>query len=262
MKKKLTRYLRIRTRNITTKQLANKIITEKRAVYRAGSFTPTENIFKTPIGDVIEINTVNACTISNNKLLMKQAFDDYAKKADAYVIPTAAWTNGDSIKEWTIFPAIVKHLNSSGGKGIYYIKNQEDLDAFVAKHEHHLDKYIIERYYTYSKEYRIHIGKDGAFHAIRKMLKEDATERWHRHLAHCVAILPENELFAAPDNWEELCEACHHAMRAVGLDLGAVDIKVQTTLESPKFIILETNSAPALGELTTIKYEEQLKKFL
>ena len=261
MKKKLTRYLKIRTRNVTTKALEHSIVTSKRAVYRAGSFTATEDIFKGNTDNVIEINTVKACKISNDKLEMKKAFEEYNKQANDILIPTAEWANGEDLKTWETFPAIIKHVHSSGGKGIYYIKDEETLAEFILNHKD-LDRYIIERYYTYSKEYRVHVGKDGAFHAIRKMLKGDATERWHRHLAHCVAILPENESFTAPHNWEAICDACTHAIAAVGLDLGAVDVKVQTTMENPKFIILETNSAPSLGELTLDKYKEQLIKFL
>ncbi len=262
MKKKLTRYLRIRTRNISTRKLEKRIITNKRAVYRAGSFTATKDIFKGDIDNVIEINTVEACQVSNSKIEMKAAFVLANEVHWGTYIPTAEWDFGDGIANWNAFPAIIKHEHSSGGKGIYYIKDQKDLDDFVAKHEARLDSYIIEKYYTYSKEYRVHVGKDGVFHAIRKMLKEEAEERWHRHMSHCVAILPENELFAAPNNWDAICAACEEAIEAVGLDLGAVDVKVQTTLDNPKFIILETNSAPSLGEITMIKYEEQLRKFL
>ena len=57
------------------------------------------------------------------------------------------------------------------------------------------------------------------------------------------------------------------ALNAVGLDIGACDIKVQSEKGhdrggNPEFIILEINSAPSFGENTLIKYEEQLRKML
>ena len=53
----------------------------------------------------------------------------------------------------------------------------------------------------------------------------------------------------------------YKSKNAVGLDICAVDVKVQTSkYKNPKFIILETNSAPALGEIGVQLYLEQLRK--
>jgi hypothetical protein len=101
------------------------------------------------------------------------------------------------------------------------------------------------------------------------MLREEAEERWHRHDNNCVWILEENPLFDKPNNWEEIVAECVKALTAVSLDIAAVDIKVQSATnkqgvlrESPEFIILETNSAPSLGDITANKYVEQLTNML
>ena len=56
---------------------------------------------------------------------------------------------------------------------------------------------------------------------------------------------------------------------AVGLDIGAVDVKVQSSTnnkgsrrESPNFIILEINSAPSFGEITGTKYITEISRVL
>ena len=129
------------------------------------------------------------------------------------------------------------------------------------------DSYIIEKYYNYSKEYRLHVTKDGCFYACRKMLKEDAEERWHRHDMNSVWIMEENPLFDKPSNWDSIVGECVKALNAVGLDIGACDVKVQSEKGkrndfTPDFIILEINSAPSLGEVTAQKYIQKLSQIV
>ena len=254
-------FLKIRTKNHTAQPLKNLIEVNGRAVFRLGSITPTEKIFPRGVAlnkPIIEINTAEACHNSGDKIIMKQCFTRPG-------IRTAEWkllNNYDSIE----FPSIIKHKNSCKGQGIYYIENQEQLDEFMNKNNN-LHNYIIEDYKNYSKEYRLHVTKDGCFYTCRKMLKEDAEERWHRHDMNSVWIMEENRLFDKPSNWDLIVEECVKALNAVGLDIGACDIKVQSEKGhdrggNPEFIVLEINSAPSFGLVTIEKYEEQLRKML
>lgn len=246
--------LKIRSKNHTANELRRAIRSNKRAVLRLGSTTPTADIFpgiRLP-REVVEINSVRACKISGNKTLMKQAFDSAEVK-------TAEW--GEVTAEWDKFPAIIKHNHSSKGNGIYYIEDAEALREWLRTHN--AANHIIEKYYTYSKEYRLHVTKDGCFYTCRKMLRHDAEERWHRHDSNSVWIVEENPDFAKPNNWDEIVAECVKAIEAVGLDIAAVDVKVQSrTGENPKFIILETNSAPSLGERTVREYKAKLTAML
>lgn len=249
-------YLKIRSRNYSANLLRKQIVTDHPAVYRLGSFTPTSEIFpncKHP-ENIQEINTVEACKTSNDKYFMKLAFDEHNVK-------TAEWWMFDNVDEFNEnYPLIIKHRHSSKGRGIFYIEDAEEMTRFIESHDN-LDNYIIERFYTYSREYRLHVDKLGCFLTHRKMLKSDATERWHRHHINTVWIKEDNEMFNKPDNWDDIVAECQKAIAAVGLDIGCVDIKVQNSQhENPKFIVLETNSAPALGEESAIKYINELKK--
>lgn len=254
-------YLKIRTKNHTAEPLKNSIEVNTRAVFRLGSITPTEEIFPRGVAlnkPIVEINTAEACHNSGDKILMKQCFTRCGVK-------NAEWNilnNYDGIA----FPSIIKHKNSCKGQGIYYIENQNNLDKFMEEHDN-LQNYIIEDYKNYSKEYRLHVTKDGCFYACRKMLKEDAEERWHRHDMNSVWIMEENPLFEKPSNWDLIVEECVKALNAVGLDIGACDIKVQSEKNkdrggNPDFIILEINSGPSMGEVTLVKYEEQLRRLI
>lgn len=249
-------FVQIRSKNDTASSLRGQVVTRKRCVLRLGSNTPTEQIFPEGVRrgkEIVEINTVQACHNSGNKITMKQMFD-------AAGVVSAEWSqlNANDIPQWEHFPAIIKHKNSSKGNGIFYIENVEALDTFIVNHHNNLADYIIEKFYNYVKEYRLHVTTDGCFYTCRKMLRDDATERWHRHDSNSVWILEENELFDKPSNWDVIVAECVKAMESVGLDISAIDIKVSKHAE-PKFIILETNSAPSLGEVTTLKYIDKLK---
>jgi len=269
--------LRVRSRNKTCAPL-RELMFNKRVIFRMGSVTPTDQITKRR--DYIEINTSNACKISGNKILMKERFT-HGK------IPTAKWfivKSGDlqkrcdtgkyfsekvssALNKWK--QIIVKRYNSSGGKGIYLISKPEDFDTFFRDPNgcnqcpECLKNYIFEKYYTYSREYRIHVTKDGCFLADRKMLIENAEERWHRHENNSVWISENNELFDKPSNWSEIVNSCVDALKSVGLDIAAFDVKVQNNKhKDPKWIILESNSAPGLGENSLEEYKKILTQII
>ena len=252
------KFIKIRSKNHTANGLRRTVRTAHNILLRLGSMTPTNQIFPNQVRrgeQIIELNTVEACKVSGNKILMKQRFDEHEVKTAKW-IQLSNWNPENFTEE---YPYIIKHKHSSKGNGIYYITNEEELRRFISEHTHTED-YILEKYHTYTKEYRLHVYGDGCFYTCRKMLRTDATDRWHRHDSNSVWILEENELFSKPSNWDAIVAECVKAKNAVGLDICAVDIKVQNEShrEEPKFIILETNSAPSLGEITTQKYIEKL----
>ena len=255
MKKKL-RHIIVRSRNVSCRPLRD-IVTDKRIIFRMGSTTPTSRITKRT--DYIEINSTEACRISGDKILMKKAFEDNNIPTAEYVAfePDCSTeiiknTVKMCLEEWKRI--IIKHRHSSKGNGIFFIDSQDALDEWLQ--DHHLTNYVYERYYTYSREYRIHVTDDGCFYACRKMLKNDATDRWHRHDSNSVWILEDNEMFNKPSNWDAIVQSCIDAKNAVGLDVCAIDVKVQTKEENPQYIILETNSAPSLGSVGIERYKK------
>lgn len=253
---KKEKHLIVRSRNITCKPL-REIVVPDTTILRLGSTTPTEEITKHP--NPREINTADACAISGNKILMRQVFAEHG-------IPMA---EGICTSDMEVLEAfleehgriICKHTHSSKGRGIYLIECHEELLDWADYHQ--LENYVFERYYTYSREYRIHVTKDGYFYACRKMLRNDADVRWHRHNENCVWMLEDNPLFDKPVNWDKIVESCVDALNAIGLDIAAFDVKVQNSKhEDPKYIILESNSAPSLGDIGLEKYKEVLTRLI
>lgn len=266
MKIKKEKHLIVRSRNTTCAPL-KELVVPRTTILRLGSATPTEKITKRP--NPKEINTAQACIISGDKILMKEAFTNHN-------IPTAEWVSYNEgagvtlpkvVDLFNTFDGkvIVKHKHSSKGEGIYYFTDSNELFLWMRKRmiEGQLHNYVFEKYYTYTREYRIHVTKQGCFYTCRKMLKKDAEVRWHRHNVNSVWIVEDSPLFDKPTNWDTIVSSCVDALNAVGLDIAAFDVKVQSSKhKEPKYIILESNSAPSLGEKGIEKYKEILTKLI
>jgi hypothetical protein len=103
------------------------------------------------------------------------------------------------------------------------------------------------------------------------MLKNGTPEdkRWFRNDSNSTWIMEENPAFDKPVNWNTIIAECVKALNAVGLDVGACDVKVQsaknkkgTQRTNPEFIVIEINSAPSFGAITLKKYVERLPAIL
>lgn len=251
-----------------------------KSVIRFGSFTELRSAISNG-GNRIEINTTQAIKNSANKLLMKSSFtDNNVKTANWWTYCNTELDNGfvkkDGVEDNTLinieeltFPIISKHIRGSRGTGNKKHDTQEQLESWMEGKN--LDNYIFEKYYNYVREYRLHVDSEGCFYACRKMLKSDAPQehRWYRNDDHCVWVMETNDLFDRPTNWNELVEESVKALNAVGLDIGAIDLRIQSATDSegeqrenPEFIIVEINSAPSFGEITSEKYIEQIPKIL
>lgn len=273
--------IRIRSRHPSHDPLRELLpLASKRAIVRLGSTTPT------PTGrQFIEVNTVQSIQNSANKLLMKQCFQrEEVRTAQWWVIdnepesPDAQifWENGDPNGGQGIvdhsqlpFPIVAKHVYGSRGTGNYLIKSVEELERWIPGKT--LRNYIFEKYYSYNREYRLHVTQEGCFYTCRKLLRKDtpADKRWFRNDSNSNWIVEENPSFDRPVNWEAIVTESVKALNAVGLDFGAVDVKVQSASkeskkkgtvvrDNPDFIIIEINSAPAFGEITLERYLERI----
>lgn len=260
------RHLIVRTRNRKCYALRD-IEVPKKAILRLGSVTPTEAITRRT--DVLEINPASACAISADKRLTKNALREAGVSiADECIIPDEIRDSKENVIA-TILKymqdndcnIIAKRYNSSKGKGLLLLDNPDAVETFVDNRK--IENWVLERYYTYSREYRIHVTNDGYFLANRKMLVDGAEERWHRHESNSVWINESNELFNKPTNWDDIVADCVKAMNAIGLDICCFDVKVQNDKhENPKWIIMESNSAPGLNDSSIQLYREQIKKII
>lgn len=268
-----------------------------KSIIRFGSLTPTKKVFPKSYENAIEINRVDAIETSRNKLSMKEAF---ARAG----VPQSRWFKIDSqnlsiltenqditglVADITLerlpYPILAKRIYGFKGKGMVKLNSKEELEEFIKGTN--LSGYYFEQFHNYSREYRLHCTKDGCFYGLRKMLKNEIEEdkRWYRNDSNCVWITEfctkkdgdnisyeegvDNPLFDKPVNWKQIEQDCVKALKEVGLDTGAFDIKIQSALNSggderkdPKYIIIEVNSAPSMGEITSLKYKTILRELL
>ena len=252
------RYVRVLTRHPSHSLLRKKnggVLAPRLAVVRLGSTT------KSSLN--IQINSIEAVKTSSSKLLMKKAFAD-AKVNTAEYWPSAvsmrkAITDNEvELREGELrYPILAKKVFGSRGRGMKKLDTLEALNTFLSGNTR---DYYFERYYNYTREYRIHVTAEGCFYTCRKMLKEDTPDdrKWFRNDSNCVWYLENNESFSKPENWDEIVEHCVLALNAVGLDLGACDVRVAGKSKGGKnkFKIIEINSAPSFGDRTAEEYKK------
>lgn len=186
--------------------------------------------------------------------------------AEAKVI-TAKYENLEAVVSSTVeargkfLPFVIKSHTGSRGRGNYLITTEQQFQQWLPGKP--VANYIVEKFHDYVKEYRLHVTKDGCFYTNRKMLKSETPKdkRWFRNDSNCTWILETNPDFDKPVNWNAIVSECVKALKAVGLDVGACDVKVQSSKDkngkvrpTPEFIVIEINSAPSFGEGTLQRY--------
>lgn len=271
VKKPITQWrVRVRSRHPSHNALRNAVIRLPfKSVIRLGSETVVKDVD-------VECNTVEAVKNSASKLLMKQCF------TNAGVVTAPWWTTNDNktFTSWKLakesvsienlpYPLIVKSLHGSRGRGNSKIEDLKQLQDFLEKNNS--NNYIFEQYKTYNREYRLHVTEEGCFYTCRKMLKRDTPEdkKFQRHDDNCVWILEENPAFDKPVNWDTVVADCVKALKSLGLDIAAFDLKIQSAKdakgknrENPEWIVIESCSAPSFGEKTAEEYIKMIPKVL
>ena len=253
----MSKWVRIRTKNATARPLRKSMLCEDWAVVRLGSRTPIEEIFpyrRNPI----EINEVSAIENSRSKIKMKECF---AKKK----VPQAQWWQTLStvnLKELP-YPIVAKRVYGFQGRGMSLLKDEGEFRTWLDTHVD-LSGWIFEKFYNYAREYRCHVARGiGVFLSWRKLRLKTATERWFFNSQNCEWYGENHKLFDQPKCWDAMCKAAVLALESTGLDLGAVDIRVQSNKQdNPQFIVCEINSAPALGYEGVVEYRKVIKKLI
>ena len=234
-------------------------------------------------GDRIECNTVASVLNSSNKLLMKKCFDNYNVNTAAWftIDPVTALLKVNDNSDNTLsydqleYPVVAKYIFGSRNRGNYLLKNELDLLDFIEANIENISSYIFEKYYSYNREYRIHMAKIGnvyqCIYTCRKVLKNDTPEdqRWFRNDSNSAWYVEDNPAFDKPINWDDIIKQCGIALASLGLDIGAFDVRVQSAGDKdgnlrvdPKYIIIESNSAASHGDITRQKYKDYLPLIL
>ncbi len=238
-----------------------------RSIIRLGSTTDRIDTV-TNGGTRIECNTIEAIKNSASKFKMKQRFKAGNVSTASFILGSSEIVlvsegiqergHPTSLLQW---PIVAKKEFGSRGEGMWLLENKADWDKFMELNRSRLNDYLFEKYHNYNREYRLHVTGSECFYACRKMLKEGTEERWFRNDSNCIWVIDTNPVFEKPTNWKQIEEECIKALKSVGLDVGACDVRVQSK-SNPKFFIVEINSAPSFGEITAKKYLDIIPKVL
>jgi len=221
----------------------------KKVLLRLGSTTKVDKDYD------ICINNIGAINTTSNKLKMKTAFAEFK-------VPTPNWfaykdMSNQNLDDPKIFPIVAKHETGSRGTGNYLLKNKEELQYFV-KNKRNISSFIFEKFCTYSYEYRVHVSKCGVFMVWQKLRKLNTPDdrKWVYNNDTSVFLSPNNDKFREID-MAKLDKIALLALKSVGLDIGAIDIKMS---KKGEFSIIEINSAPSIGDVGMEIYKKEILK--
>jgi len=204
----------------------------------------------------IFVNSRESINIAKNKSKTKELLKELG-------IPTPNWAILSDLRDFYSlrFPLYSKTFYGSRGRGMVFIENEEKLKEHYENHDSSIGR-IIEERCNYVREYGIHVSSaSGIFHAVRKMLKSEAEDRWFRNSNNCVFYLEDNEHFNKPECWEEIETQLLRFMDKTGLDIGRFDVKVNNS--GKLFSVLEVNTSPSIeGEIVYNKYKRELEKII
>jgi glutathione synthase/RimK-type ligase-like ATP-grasp enzyme len=202
-------------------------------------------------GVVRIINNPSAVAIACNKLKTYQAFE----QAD---VPTCDFTTSyDRASEWYRETGIVfsrKLLNASQGAGIVINDAAEDNGGVI-------EAPLYTLYFPAKREYRIHVVDGKIIRAVKKGKRMDREEDPNPYIrSHNNGWVFMEEGVEVPP---EVNEAAIAAVKALGLDFGAVDVGYNSRLPQP-VCCYEVNCAPGFeaGTITCTKYAEAFKEML
>lgn len=165
----------------------------------------------------------------------------------------------DSIyRKLETFKIIIKRFDSYGGKNIYFTQTKEELIEFLSSHVDDIDKFVFEKWHSFIYEYRVQVLKGEHVCTTMKKSKSNITDSWHKHKRNAVFYKETSPNFIKTDGYNTMIEACEEAATRLGLNFVAFD--VLSNMDGSKYLILESNTKPALGNWTLSKYEEKLKQ--
>lgn len=221
----------------------------------------------------VECNTVESILNTSNKETMKILFmKNKVSSPELYLINSIEKpikvdaTDGKEVKHIGVkinelpFPLIAKRKFHQRGIGMYKINDLDQLKTFLNDAEFKSNSYHFEKFFSGSQEFRLHVSPllEKEIFSVKKVrtVDEKGDLPWHFHLNEG-AFLKD---FEKPKNWKEIVEECKKAVAALKLDVGAVDVRLNK--DATKIMVIEVNSAPGMGDLTTDHYINGLKEIL
>ena len=156
-------------------------------------------------------------------------------------------------QDGTELPCIGRTKKHSRGRGFWFCQTPNDV--WYAKER---GAVYFSKFYPKSREFRVHIGGGKVLLYSEKLGDKFGTIIWNKDLSDFTfRHLRRSE-------WDiDIIRLAKKAIKAVGLDFGAVDIMADPTDPNlPRAVVSEINTAPALSPYGVRKYVEYFDKVL
>lgn len=148
-------------------------------------------------------------------------------------------------------PCIGRTMKHRAGNGLWYCETKEEVRKALEEGA----KYF-SQFYPKTTEYRVHIGGGKVVLYSQKEGNTEGKINWnHKEEEITFRHLKREE-------WRpEIYRLAKRAIKAIGLDFGAVDILADPTDDTlPIAVVCEINTAPALSPLGVKKYMKYFKR--
>lgn len=187
--------------------------------------------------DVTYINHPNLVNVAKNKLKTLRCL-----KENGVAVPDFSTNYAELRGRWS--KAIIVQrtkLEASCGQGIVIIR-PEDTRSFGDG--------LFVKYIRKDREYRVHVVDGKAIHVQQKRKRLNAPadvgdEALIRNVGN-TWVFDSSKIDAVGGKMDELTSTAIDAVKAIGLDFGAVDI---VESKDGKFYVLEVNTAPGIGSM-------------
>ena len=193
----------------------------------------------------IQVNSSVAIRNCVNKMKMKELFI-------ANNIKTLPILKDEEVQA----PVVIKGIIRSKGSSVFVVDENNEIPVYrkILKQQ-----YYFEPLFHTTSEYRLHCTQDKVFFAVKKK-KKDGMEA-------DIIINDKNhvilEKFVKPRLWKEINEQCLLAMKATGLELGAVDVGYDSSDKNGhKFVIHEINTSPEILKPLRPYYKEAIESIV
>jgi len=188
----------------------------------------------------ITINNLDAIRTNADKIKMKEIFKEQDIPSPDFAPNTPEGRQYFKDKGYNV---VFKKRFHRGGIGMELVPLAE-IDKFEAPQ---YKGGILERRINIKREWRIHVCPQlNLFFSVEKKKRYAKVGEVIRNNENCVFKAD----FEQPENWEEALNMAKKATEAMGLDMAAVDL----AWSGKAFYVIETNSAPGMGENTSEWY--------
>ena len=146
------------------------------------------------------------------------------------------------------YPVVGRSKKHKAGDNFFYCENAEEVQR--AKDN---GAVYFAQFYPKTNEYRVHVG--GGKVLLMSIKEGDKTQRvWNKKLSNFNFRHLRRSVWLNDPHLKAMCKTAKKAIKAVGLDFGAVDIMADAGEGHAPFVITEINTAPSLSPLAVEKY--------